>query len=158
MAMNEGTEPGTPSPNENQARYIRSTCDYIDRLLTDIEGVLNASASGSVFPRYSADLTPLQRQAIEDFIARLRARLIPILDDLGIARDRPAVPASRAIRGSLIAIDIAAEELRPKHVRAYGEVSGGMATELEDIAGELHGLIGRLDRDLSEAAGDGREE
>lgn len=156
--MNEGTEPGTPSPNEHQARYIRSTCEYIDRLLTDIEGVLDASASGSVFLRYSADLTPLQRGAIEDFIACLRARLVRILDDQGIARVRPAVPASHAIRGSLIAIEIAAEELRPKHVRAYGEVCGGMATELEGIAAELHGLIGRLDRDLGEAAGDGREE
>ncbi|MDV2482517.1 hypothetical protein F8E02_11005 [Methanoculleus sp. Wushi-C6] len=152
--MDEGTESGTPSPNEHQARYIRSTCEYIDRLLTDIEGVLNTSASGSVFPRYSADLTPLQRETIEDFIARLRARLVRILDDQGIARDRPAVPASRAIRGSLIAIDIAAEELRPKHVRAYGEVSGGMTAELESIAGELHDILGRLDRDLDEAAGD----
>lgn len=156
--MNEGTEPGTPSPNEHQARYIRSTCEYIDRLLTDIEGVLDASTSGSVFPRYSDDLTPVQRETIENFIAPLRARLVRILDDQGIARDRPAVPASRAIRGSLIAIDIAAEELRPKHVRAYGEVSGGMAAELEGIAGELHDLIGRLDRDLGEAAGDDGEE
>lgn len=156
--MNEGTEPGTPSPNEHQARYIRSTCEYIDRLLTDIEAVLNASASGSVFPRYSADLTPLQRQTIEDFVACLRARLVRILDDQSIARTRPAVPASRAIRGSLTAIEIAAEELRPKHVRAYGEVSGRMAAELEGIAGELHGLLGRLDRALDEAAGDGREE
>ncbi|MDK2916654.1 MAG: hypothetical protein PWR25_1211 [Euryarchaeota archaeon] len=156
--MNEDTEPGTTSPNEHQARYIRSTCEYIDRLLIDIESILNASASGSAFPRYSSDLTSLQRRAIEDVIARLRARLVRILDDLGIARVRPAVPASRAIRGSLIAIDIAAEELRPKYVRRYGDIPRGMATELEDIAGELHGLIGRLDRDLSEAAGDGREE
>jgi len=155
--MNEGTEPGAPSPNEHQVRYILSTCEYIDRLLTDIEGVLNASASKSVFPRYSSDLTPVQRQTIEDFVACLRTRLVRILDDQGIARDRPAVPVSRAIRGSLIAIDIAAEELRPKHVRAYGEVSRGMTAELEDIAGELHDLLGRLDRDLDETVGDGRE-
>ncbi len=82
--MNEGTEPGTPSPNEHQARYIRSTCEYIDRLPTDIEGVLNASASKSVFPRYSSDLTPVQQQTIEDFVACLRTRLVRILDDQGI--------------------------------------------------------------------------
>jgi len=82
--MNEGTGPGMPPPNEHQARYILSTCEYIDRLLTDIEGVLNASASKSVFPRYSSDLTPVQRQTIEDFVACLRTRLVRILDDQGI--------------------------------------------------------------------------
>lgn len=152
--MNEDMEPGTPSPNDHQARCIRTTCEYIDRLLADIEGVLDASTSGSVFPRYSSDLTPAQRRTIENFVARLRARLVCILDGKGIARSRPAVPASRAVRGSLIAIDIAAEELRPKYMRGYGEISGDMATEFEGIAGELHGLIRRLDRYLGEAAGE----
>lgn len=156
--MDKDTGPGTSSPNEHQTRYIRSTCEYIDRLLTDIETALNVSASKKIFERYSDDFTPMQRQTIEDFAPHLRARLVRILDDLGIVRDRPVVPVSRAIRGSLIAIDIAAEELRPKRVRAYGEVSGNMAMELEGIVEELHDILGRLDEDLDEAAGGGGEE
>ncbi len=154
MGENEGTEPGTSSLNEHQVRYIRSTCEHIDRLLTDIEGALNGSTSKSAFPRYSTDFTPLQRQTIENFAAHLRAQLIRILSDLGIARNQPTVPVSRAIRGSLIAIDIAVEELRPKHMRAYGEISGNMTMELEGIAEELHDLLRRLDGDLGETVDD----
>ena len=120
--MNEGTEPGAPSPNEHQVRYILSTCEYIDRLLTDIEGVLNASASKSVFPRYSSDLTPVQRQTIEDFVACLRTRLVRILDDQGIGQGSASSPGMRH-QGSL-SRSISQRKSKPKHERPYGEFQG----------------------------------
>ena len=66
----------------------------------------------------------------------------------------PSIPASRAIHVILGAIDIAAEELKPKYMAGYGDVPETVATELNGIVGELSGLIGRFDRFLSEGIGE----
>ena len=133
------------SLNEHQARYLRVSCQHIDKLLGDIEDILNISTSRATFPSYILDLDPAQRRTIEDYIARLRAHLIRILDGQGIPRDQPHIPASRAIHATLIAIDIAAEELKPQHMRSYGNVSRDVAKDLNGIAAELHGMVARLE-------------
>ncbi|MFZ0037259.1 MAG: dynamin family protein [Candidatus Acidiferrales bacterium] len=153
--MTEGnTSPssGTSGLNEFQARRVRIACQYIDRLLGDIEAILNGSASKSPFPRYLADVAPVQRKTIEDYIARLRAQLVRVLDGQEIAEVKPSIPASRAIRVTLSAIDIAAEELKPQYMRGYGDVSDELATQLNGISGELRSLASRLDRYLCEGA------
>jgi GTP-binding protein EngB required for normal cell division len=141
------------SLNEHQVRRLRVTCQCIDRSLSEIEGILNESASRAAFPTYAADLPPAQRKTIEDYIARVRARLIRVLDGQGIVVSPPGIPVSRAVRGRLYSIDIAAEELKPKYMRGYGAVSDVVATELNGIAGELQGLVARLDQYLSGGAG-----
>ena len=141
------------SLNENQVRRLRVTCQHIDRTLSEIEGILNESASRAAFPNYAADLPPAQRKTIEDYIARVRARLIRVLEGQDIVVSPPAIPVSRAVRGRLYSIDIAAEELKPKYMRGYGEVSPATATELNGIAGELQGLVARLDQYLAGGAG-----
>jgi hypothetical protein len=42
-------------------------------------------------------------------------------------------------------VDIAVEELKPEHMRGYGEVPPAAAVALNGIAGELHGLVRQLD-------------
>lgn len=141
------------SLNEHQVRRLRVTCQCIDRSLSEIEGILNESQSRAAFPNYAADLPPAQRKTIEDYIARVRARLIQVLDGQGIVVGPPGIPVSRAVRGRLYSIDIAAEELKPKYMRGYGAVSDATATELNGIAGELQGLVARLDQYLAGGAG-----
>ena len=113
------SEPQEPreSLNPYQADRLRITCKYIDKLLADVEGVLHTSESQPAFPRYSADILPAQRRTIQDYIARVRAQLARILSGQGIAPEPPSIPASRAIHVLLGAIDIAAEELKPKICR-----------------------------------------
>jgi GTP-binding protein EngB required for normal cell division len=142
------------SLNPYQANRLRITCHYIDKLLADVEGVLHTSDSQAAFPRYSADILPAQRRTIEDYIARVRAQLARILAGQGILPEPPSIPASRAIHVLLGAIDIAAEELKPKYMAGYGVVPESVATELNGIVGELSGLIGRFDRFLSAGIGE----
>ncbi len=139
--------------NPNQASRLRVTCQYIDKLLGEIEDVLNTTSSRSAFPRYSTDIVPAQRRTIEDYIARVRAQLIRVLDGQGIVREKPSIPASRAIHVTLGAIDIAAEELKPSYMRGYGDLPERVATELNGIAGELMNLISRFDLYLAEGVG-----
>ncbi len=140
--------------NPNQANRLRVTCQYIDKLLGEIEDVLNTTTSKAAFPRYSPDIAPAQRRTIEDYIARLRAQLVRVLDGQHIAREKPSIPASRAIHVTLGAIDIAAEELKPGYMRGYGDLPERVATELNGIAAELMSLIGRFDLYLSEGIGE----
>jgi len=154
MPMNDSTEEGSFSLNENQARRIRNTCEYIDRLLTDIENILSDSVSGAAFPRYIPDITPAQQQTIGDSLTRLLARLVRILDDQGIIRCQPTIPASRAITCSLGAVDMAVEELKPKYMMRYGNLGEVKVTELYGIVGELHGLTGELNRHLGADKGE----
>ncbi|MGA8234754.1 MAG: dynamin family protein [Candidatus Acidiferrales bacterium] len=141
------------SLNPYQANRLRITCQYIDKLLGEIEDILNATTSKAAFPRYTADIVAARRRTIEDYIARVRAQLVRILDGQGIARENASIPASRVVHVMLGAIDIAAEELKPKYMRGYGEVPETVATELNGIAGEVSGLIHRFDRYLCEGTG-----
>jgi GTP-binding protein EngB required for normal cell division len=152
--MDSGSQRPVESLNEFQANRLRITCQYIDKLLGDVEGVLNTTAAKAAFPRYSYDIPPAQRRTIEDYIGRVRAQLLRVLDGQGISRQKPSIPASRAVHVTLGAIDIAVEELKPRYMQGYGALPESVATELNGIAGELHGLVLRVDRYLCNGIGE----
>lgn len=143
--------------NPFQQRHLRVTLSEADRLLSEIEQVLNASASKSPFPKYVADFTPAQRKTIENYINRIRARLVRILEGQGIEPNPPSIPATRAIHSALTFIDIAVEELRPRFMRGYGEVPPQAAAELDGIVGELSVLVQQLDRYVTQSGQDLRQ-
>jgi GTP-binding protein EngB required for normal cell division len=152
--MDSGSQRPVESLNEFQANRLRITCQYIDKLLGDVEGVLNTTAAKAAFPRYSYDIPPAQRRTIEDYIGRVRAQLLRVLDGQGISRHKPSIPASRAVHVTLGAIDIAVEELKPRYMQGYGALPESVATELNGIAGELHGLVLQVDRYLCNGIGE----
>lgn len=139
--------------NENQARRLRVTCQHIDRALSEIENTLSEASSQKAFPEHIPDLSPAQKKTIEDYIARIRARLIHVLEGQGVPVAEPHIPVSRAVRSRLYSIDIAAEELRPKYMAGYGGVPPALATDLDGIAGELQTLAAHLDRVLDSQSG-----
>lgn len=140
--------------NENQARRLNATCQHIDKLLSDVEQILSAASSKAAFPKYRLDVTPAQCRTVEDYIARVRAQLARVLDGQGISKAERLIPARHAIRTTLAFIDIAVEELKPRYMRGYGDLSEDMAVELNGIVGELEGLVSRLDRYLAQGEGE----
>jgi GTP-binding protein EngB required for normal cell division len=151
--MESQSTPNAASLNEFQARRLRVTCQYIDKLLGGVEEILNIAASKAAFPRYSGDVAPAQRRTIEDYISRIRSQLVRVLDGQGIPREKPSIPASRAIHVALGTIDIAVEELKPQYMRGYGDLREAAATELNGIVSELRCLVSKLDRYLAEGVG-----
>jgi hypothetical protein len=133
------------SLNSNQARRLSVTCRHIDKLLADMENALAVATSRQAFPEYLSDVAPSQRQVIEDYIARMRVQLARVLDGLGIERPEPFIPVSRCLHTALTFIRIAAEELQPRYMRGYGEVSPAAATDLNRIALELMSLTTEFD-------------
>ncbi len=139
---------GPNSLNSNHERRLSVTCRHIDRLLAEMESALNVSTSNLAFPQYAPDLSPAQRRVIEDYIGRIRAQLVRVLDGQGIERPPADIPVSRSLHSYLTFVDIATEELKPEYMRGYGEVPPAAAVELNGIAGELQGLVRQLDQYL----------
>ncbi|MFZ0640692.1 MAG: dynamin family protein [Candidatus Acidiferrales bacterium] len=139
--------------NESQQRHLRVSCQYIDKLLSEVESILNSSASKSAFPRYISEISSANRRTIEDYLARIRAQLIRVLDGQGIQRETPTIPDVRAISVTLGSIDIAVDDLKPRSMRGYGEVPESVALDLNGIVGELQGLVSRLNRYVLQGEG-----
>jgi GTP-binding protein EngB required for normal cell division/uncharacterized protein YukE len=146
------------SLNPNHARRLSVTCRHIDKLLADMESALSASSSKKAFPEYLPDLTPLQRQVIEDYMARIRSQLVRILDGQDIERPAPSIPVSRSLHTILAFVGIAAEELQPKYMRGYGEIPPAAVVGLNGIAAELLSLTNQLDQYITHRAGENLKE
>lgn len=136
------------SLNSNHERRLSVACRHINKLLAEMESALNVSTSKLAFPQYAPDLSPARRRVIEDYIGRIRAQLIRVLDGQGMERPTADIPVSRSLHSYLTFVDIATEELKPEYMRGYGEVPPEAAVELNGIAGELQGLVRQLDQYL----------
>jgi hypothetical protein len=132
--------------NASQRQRLFVTCKHVDRLLGDLEETLNASATGSVFPEYVNDLTPVEQKTIEDHIARIRRQLLDVLVTQSLAPETPHISASHSLHVNLTFIEIAITELSPHYMRGYGPVSEQGGADLNQIIAELQSSIGELHR------------
>jgi len=142
----------TESPlNEAQRRRLFSNARYADKLLSDIEGIVSASESKSIFPKYVADLSPAQAKLIRSYLARFRDQLARAMDGLGIVSDGPALGALHSIRVTLTFVRIAVEEMAPHYLRGYGEAPASVTPQLQGLCAELEGLLERLSAALADS-------
>ncbi len=144
--MPEGT---ANSLTSNHERRLTVTCRHIDKLLAEMEGALRVSSSRQAFPQYISDVAPQQQKIIEDGIARIRTHLVHVLDVHIIEHPAPSVPVSRFLHTILSFITIAIEELKPRYMRGYGELSPAGEKELNEIVSELREAAGELDKYVS---------
>ena len=136
--------------NENQKLRLRITCQYIDKLLGDLDHVLHSASSQSPFPRYIVDVTPAQIRVLEDYIRRFRSQLLRTIAWQQMKPEPPNIPASRAVLTNLTFVDIAVEELRPSYMRGSGEVPEDAVNELNGVVHELRALITSMEHYLKQ--------
>jgi GTP-binding protein EngB required for normal cell division len=136
--------------NQHQQTRLRVTCQYIDKLLADMEDILHAAASQSPFPRYVTDISPAQIRVIEDHIRRLRSQLVRTLAWQQMKPMPPDIPATRAILSNLTFVDIAIEELKPNYMRGFGAVPEDAVSELNGVVHELRALVTGMQRYLNQ--------
>lgn len=139
--------------NDAQRRRLAVTCSYIDKLLSEVEQILNETASKSPFPRHVVDVTPAQTRVLEDHIRRIREQLLRALAWQNIAPDPPEIPATRAALTHLAFVDIAIEELKPSYMRGSGTVPGNVAEELNGVVHELRSVAQSMERYLRQELG-----
>ena len=138
------------SLNASHKRHLLSHFKYVDDLLSDIESVLVSSGSKSPFPKYRADLSPVQMKVIRDYIAQIRAQMLQVLRSQGISPPEPQFEARRSIRVNLEFADIAFDECRPTAMRGYGEVPISLVPELNGLVEEMKGVLRRLSTYLAQ--------
>ena len=135
--------------NESHRRRLLANAQYADKLLSDVEEILNASESKSPFPKYRPDVSLHQTRLIRGHISRFRDHLSRVLSAVGIKGGGARFGSLHSIRVTLTFVRIAVEEMAPEHLRGYGDLSDGTASELRGLCVELEGLIDGLERNLA---------
>jgi hypothetical protein len=146
MSESEKRSPG--ELNEPQKRRLSVTCEYIDKLLQDVEQVLDSEASKSPFSRYVMDVTPEQHRTLEEYIGQLRAALLRALAWQEMHPKEAEIPASRAVLINLNYIGIAIEELKPRYMRGAGSVPDDAIDELNRVVHDLRVAAESMERYL----------
>jgi GTP-binding protein EngB required for normal cell division len=139
--------------NEAHERRLLSNAQHADGLLSEIEAILDAAESRSIFPKFRLDVTPAQARLIRNYIARIRDHLGRAVRALGLHYQGPSLGALHSIRVTLAFIRIAAQEMAPRYLRGYGPLPEWAAAQLQGLASELEGLLDSLERALAEDAG-----
>jgi GTP-binding protein EngB required for normal cell division len=138
--------------NEAQRRRLLSHARHADELLSEVEAILNASESKSIFPKYVSDISLAQAKLVRNHIARFRDQLARVMDGLGIVDSGPAFGSIHSIRTTLAFVRITVQEMAPHYLRGYGEVPEKLVPQLQGLCVELEGLVERLDNLLAQGS------
>jgi len=130
--------------NAAQRQHLLSHAKYADRLLSDVEEILNASESKSVFPRYIPDVSLAQAKLVRGYIARFRDQLARVMDGFSIAHGGPSFGSIHSIRVTLTFVRITVQEMAPHYLEGYGELRKSAVPQLQGLCAELEGLLERL--------------
>src|SRR6266480_6627148 len=126
--------------SEHHQRHVRTTFQYIDKLLSEAEHTMADAGSPSPFRMHSDDTTPIQRKLTHDYILRIREAMRRVMEELDIPPSEPHSGAVWAAAINLVFCSISLNELTPERMRAYGPLSANAAHRLDAIRAELDGL------------------
>ena len=139
--------------SEHHERHVRTTFQYIDKLLSEAEHTMADAGSPSPFRRHSDDTTPIQRKVTHDYIVRIREAMRRVMEELNIPPPEQHSGAVWAAAINLMYCSISLNELTPERMRAYGPLSPEVAERLDGIRAELDGLVAKLRSYLGKGAG-----
>jgi GTPase Era involved in 16S rRNA processing len=139
--------------SEHHQRHVRTTFQYIDKLLSEAEHTMADAGSPSPFRVHSDDTTPIQRKVTHDYILRFREAMRRVMEELNIPPSEPHSGAVWAAAINLMFCSISLNELTPERMRAYGPLSPEAADRLDGIRAELDGLVAKLRTYLGKGAG-----
>jgi len=139
--------------NENHQRRLTTSFEHIDRVLSEAEAIMAGGDSPSPFRSVVADLTPVQRRVVQDYIARFRRTMGRILSELGYPLPPPVSGARWVLRGQLLGIAITLDELDGRYMRGYGTLPDDAVLMLARIRSELQAQVARIDSYLAQSEG-----
>lgn len=134
--------------NESQKRHLETTFKSIDKMLAEMEQVLSSDGSGSFSHEYLFDLATDAAHIFQQGVAELRKTMARVLNRLKIPPQPPRLSAMHAALTTLSFVDNAIEELKSKHMRAYGELTPKMARALDEEMCQLQSAIARIKKDM----------
>jgi len=130
--------------DERRKRSLLLKLRHLDELLFEVDRLAEGKGSSSPLSDRYTELEPEKKEAVQRYIVRLRETMCRILEEKGIPIDVPSFETIHSINTSLIFMDISIEEIRPKYMRGYGELTREAADELDVVATELQGLLKQM--------------
>lgn len=127
--------------NENHKKNLLITFQHLDKILSEFECLLDVVIPRCALQHYVNDLDPDLRKAIEKSCDHLRKTMCRILEGKNIHADKPQRSVLNQIKVTLIFADMAIEELLPKHMKGYGQLSEAAENELNAMVAQLKDLI-----------------
>ena len=152
MASGELQRPITEFSAIHQ-RQLFSVFKHVDKLLTEMLTIAGGTMSGSPFEEYLSDLPAESQADLRQNIENLRRHILRILEEKGIPMHRQSTSAAHAVRIRAHLVEIAFEELKPKRMSGYGQLTPQARYELQEIVDELAEAM----RHFQEASGNGRD-
>ncbi len=149
MAQNIAAETLNPS----QQLHLLSSAQYADKLLSEVEAILTAAQSKSPFKKYKDRLSPAQAKVIDDYLARIRAQMVQVLEAQDIHLPEPAFESVHSIRVTLGFVRIAFQECTAGRMRGYGEVPESKVQEVNGLVDEMVSAVDKLDSYLARGLG-----
>lgn len=131
--------------NENHKHSMLSGFRRVNGLLSDIERTMATSVNPrSPFQKYIADITSAQQKIIADKIAFIRAVMCHVLESKDVTIDHLGISAVRSIRTAIHFADMTLEEMGPKYMRGYGELTEGATRELNEVTSHMQKLLKQM--------------
>jgi hypothetical protein len=100
-----GSDKSSVGLSSSQERHLLTSAQYADKLFGEIESVLFASKSKSLFRKYRT-VSLLRKLIVEDYLARIRAQLVRVLESQAVRIPEPQLGSVHSIRTTLAFIRI----------------------------------------------------
>ncbi len=136
--------------NSSQQLHLLSSAQHADKLLAEIESILTASKSKSPFRKYRNPLPVAQAKVVEDYLSRIRAQIVCVLESQNVAVPEPSFESVHSMRVTLAFIRIAFQECTLDRMRGYGEVPESKVRELNGLVDEMVAAVDKLDAYLAQ--------
>ena len=108
--------------SEIHSRHILNGFLRIHKQLAELEALLVQCETASPFSRVVKDLSTAECRALQDHFAQIRAAMLAHLEDLGIPLEIRATSVRWTVETSLMHIQTAVDDMRPKQLAGYGEL------------------------------------
>jgi GTP-binding protein EngB required for normal cell division len=139
--------------NANHKSGLRVTFQSIDESLSRAIALLDSSRELSPFNELVPDATPVQRQVVADYATRIRSAMRRALESYGIPLAQARRSSIWAAQMQVLGAAIALEEIDPKRLRGYGEISVDDARQIVRTLTPIGDLLDRVQFYLSHGPG-----
>jgi hypothetical protein len=113
-------------------KQVDSTLFVIERL---------ANSTDSPFVREVSDLSPEERNSINDLVKQLRSEMIGVLNKLSIPSSNKDRSARWTIEAALRAADVSFSDLGGRRLEGYGKLDPEAATLVARLSVELRRIV-----------------
>lgn len=137
--------------NPAQQSHFRASLARVEQLLSDAVRVMEQE-SEAPFRRYLADATPVQRQVVADYAAKVRARMRKALETFDVSPFPAVTGTVAAARTAVLFAQGALQEIEPRSMRGYGPLGRETERELSAAGAELMELLHDIDAYLAQGS------